>query len=289
MSSNLQQRILFAVVAIPIALLLVWYGGVPLVLLVAVAGVLGTRELADFARRQELAPFTPVMALLAAVLPALAWAVAVSPAVERAVSQWWPWAGALLLLLVLIATLARLAPDRRPLASAAVTLLAPLYAAGLPAFLLTIRHGGHGERSVAGAALVFFPLVAVWICDTAAMTVGRRVGGRKLAPTVSPGKTWSGTVGGFLGALAVAPLYQVLVFRPLDLEVPMTAALLVAAAAGSLGQIGDLTESLFKREVGLKDSSQIIPGHGGVLDRLDSLYFAIPLAAFIYRLGGVLG
>jgi phosphatidate cytidylyltransferase len=288
MSRNLLQRILFAVVAIPVALLVVWYGGAALVLLVAVAAVLGTRELAQFARRQGLSPVAPAMALLAAALPALAWAVTVSPAVAQAVQRWWPYAAALLVLAILVATLARLTPDQKPLGSAAVTLLAPLYAAGLPAFLLPIRHAGHPERSLEGAALVFFPLVTVWICDTAAMTVGRRLGGRKLAPTVSPGKTWSGTIGGFVGALAVAPFYALLVFRPLQMDVSLGALLLLAAAIGSLGQVGDLVESLFKREVGLKDSSTIIPGHGGVLDRLDSLYFAIPLAAFTFRLFGLL-
>ena len=288
MSSNLVQRILFAVVAIPVALGLIWYGGVPLVLLVAVAGVLGTRELLDFARRLGLSPFIPAMALAAAGLPALTWAAMVSPAVSQAVAAWWPFAGALWIMLTLVAALAQLTPDQRPLGSVAATLFAPLYAAGLPAFLLLIRHARFDTRSVEGAALVFFPLVTVWICDSVAMSVGKKLGGPKLAPRVSPGKTWSGTIGGFAGALVVAPLYVLAVFNPLGLGVMHWQALLIAAAVGILGQVGDLAESLLKREVGLKDSSHIIPGHGGVLDRLDSLYFAIPLAAFFYRLFGII-
>ena len=288
MSSNLVQRILFAVIAIPIALGLVWYGGVPLVLLVAGAGVLGTRELHEFARRLGLSPFTPAMALAAAGMPALTWAAMVSPTVSRAVAAWWPFAAALWLMLILVAALARLAPDQRPFGSVAVTLFAPLYAAGLPAFLLAIRHARFDTRSVGGAALVFFPLVTVWICDSVAMSVGKKLGGAKLAPRVSPGKTWSGTIGGFVGALLVAPLYVVAVFAPLGLPVAPWQALLIAAAIGILGQVGDLAESLLKREVGLKDSSNLIPGHGGVLDRLDSLYFAIPLAAILYRFFGII-
>ena len=287
MSSNLVQRILFAVVAIPIALGLIWYGGIPLVLLVALAGVLGTRELHEFARRLGLSPSTPAMALAAAGLPALTWAAIVSPAISQTVAAWWPYAGAVWIMLLLVIALARLGPDQRPFGSVAVTLFAPLYAAGLPAFLLAIRHARFDTRSVEGAALVFFPLVTVWICDSVAMSVGRKLGGPKLAPRVSPGKTWSGTIGGFAGALLVAPLYVLGVFAPLHLGVAHWQALLIAGAIGILGQVGDLAESLLKREVGLKDSSNIIPGHGGVLDRLDSLYFAIPLAALFYRLFGI--
>jgi phosphatidate cytidylyltransferase len=288
MSSNLVQRILFAVVAIPIALALVWYGGVPLVLLVAVAGVLGTRELQEFGRRLGLSPFTPALALAAAGLPALTWAAMVSPPVAEFVEGWWPFAAALWIILILVAALARLNPDQRPLGSVAVTLFAPLYAAGLPAFLLAIRHARFDTRSLEGTALVFFPMVTVWICDSVAMSVGKKLGGAKLAPTVSPGKTWSGTIGGFVGALLVAPIFVLAVFRPLGLEVSHGEALVVAAVIGSLGQVGDLAESLLKREAGLKDSSTLIPGHGGVLDRLDSLYFAIPLSAFCYRLFGII-
>jgi phosphatidate cytidylyltransferase len=105
---------------------------------------------------------------------------------------------------------------------------------------------------------------------------------------VSPGKTWSGTIAGFLAALVVAPAWTMLVFRPLNVEVSPWEALVIGAVIGLLGQVGDLAESLLKREAGLKDSSRLIPGHGGVLDRLDSLYFAIPLAALLYRVFGTI-
>lgn len=288
MANNLTQRILFAVGAIPIVLVVAWYGGAPLAALIAIAGVLGTLELAGFARRQGLAPSRPLVVLAAAGIPTLAWLVQREPDVRELVARWWPYAIALWVMLILVDTLARLAPERRPLASAAVTVLAPLYAAGLPAFLLAIRHSGHPLRSLEGTALVLFPVITVWICDTAAMSVGRKVGGPRLAPTVSPGKTWSGTIGGFIGALVVAPVYQAAVFTPLGMDLSPGLLLVIAGLIGTLGQIGDLAESLLKREAGLKDSSHLIPGHGGVLDRLDSLYFAIPLAAFCYRLAGVI-
>jgi phosphatidate cytidylyltransferase len=282
------QRVAFAAVAIPVALAVVWQGGLPLAALVAVVAWLGTAELLGFARRQGLSPFAPLALVTAAALPLLAWRTATNPATASVLAGAWPYAAAVWLLLVLLATLARLAPTGRPLGSAAATLLGPLYAGALPAFLLAIRHTQHGSRSAAGTALVFFPLVTVWVVDSVAMAVGKRVGGPKFSPVVSPNKTWSGTIGGFIGGLVLAPPYHLLVMRPLAVDTSPWHLLAIAAVLGIFGQLGDLAESLFKREVGLKDSSHLIPGHGGVLDRFDSLYFAIPLAATLYKLFGVI-
>lgn len=93
-----------------------------------------------------------------------------------------------------------------------MTVFAVAYAAALPAFLLEIRHRGHDVRSWAGAWLVFFPLVVTWVGDTAAMFAGRAIGGPKLAPVVSPGKTRVGSVAGVIGGLLVAPVFALFVF-----------------------------------------------------------------------------
>jgi phosphatidate cytidylyltransferase len=135
---------------------------------------------------------------------------------------------------------------------------------------------------------VFYPLVVTWVCDTAAMFGGRAIGGPKLAPTVSPGKTRAGTVTGVVGALLVAPLFAGLVFPRVGVALALGPALAIALVLSVVGQVGDLAESLVKREAGVKDSSHLIPGHGGVLDRLDSLYFVVPAAAAMYHAFGVI-
>jgi phosphatidate cytidylyltransferase len=258
------------------------------VLLVCVAAGLGTRELLEFARHQGIRPFFTLAIIAAVSFPALAWAAVSSPSMASRLGQWWSWGAMLWLILVLVVTLWQRTSQQKPLGAAAVTLFAPLYTGGLPAFLIPMRHGTYGTQSIAGVALVLFPMATVWICDSVAMAIGKRIGGAKLAPSVSPGKTWSGTIAGFLAALLVAPVYTMLVFRPLHVDVSPWEALAMGAVIGVLGQVGDLVESLFKREAGLKDSSRLIPGHGGVLDRLDSLYVAIPLAALLYRAFGTI-
>lgn len=288
MDANLVRRVGFAVVAIPLALFIVWYGGLPLAALLAAAGALATRELFDLAERGQVRPARVLGLVSAAAVAPLTYATIAAEDVRGIVAQAWPYAAGLWLLAILLWGLLARGPDERPLEAVAVTVLAVAYTAGLPAFLLAIRHSGFERRSWAGAWLVFFPLVVTWVCDTAAMFGGRAFGGAKLAPTVSPGKTRSGSVAGVVGGLVVAPVFAAAVFPRVGVEVPLWQLLVVAGVLGVIGQIGDLAESLFKREAGVKDSSQLIPGHGGVLDRLDSLYFVIPAAAAMYRAFGIL-
>jgi len=189
---------------------------------------------------------------------------------------------------VLTITLFRRPPARRPFACTAATLFGILYPAGLATFLIPIRHATHPTMSWAGAWMVFFPLVITWVCDTAAMFGGKAIGGRKLWPAISPGKTWAGSIAGVVGALATVPLMNLLILDRVGVALPLWQGLVFALVLSIVGQVGDLAESLYKREVGVKDSSALIPGHGGVLDRFDSLYFVLPVSAALYRLFGVL-
>jgi phosphatidate cytidylyltransferase len=288
MDSNLARRIGFAVVAIPLALAVIWYGGLPLTFLLAITSALGARELFDLAGRKGVRPARAIGLFTAAALAPLTYAVLAAPEVRQLVLASWPYGVALWTIALLTWALAARSPGERPLEAASVTLLAVVYTGALPAFLIGIRHLSYAERSWAGACLVFFPLVVTWVCDTAAMFGGRALGGPKLSPTISPGKTRSGAASGVAGGLLVAPIFGGLVFPRVGIDVPLWQLLVLAGVLSVVGQIGDLAESLFKREAGVKDSSHLIPGHGGVLDRFDSLYFVIPTAAAMYRLFGVI-
>ncbi|HET7152366.1 MAG TPA: phosphatidate cytidylyltransferase [Candidatus Kapabacteria bacterium] len=124
-----------------------------------------------------------------------------------------------------------------------------------------------------GAYLVISILATIWVCDSAAYFVGRAIGRHKLALRISPNKTWEGAIGGFVFSIitmAVAKTY----FLPF---MAMRDAMVIGVIVGIFGQLGDLAESLLKRDAGAKDSSTIIPGHGGAFDRFDSLLFVAPL------------
>ncbi|MBT3270412.1 phosphatidate cytidylyltransferase, partial [Candidatus Poribacteria bacterium] len=131
-----------------------------------------------------------------------------------------------------------------------------------------------------GPGGILLLLVPIWACDSGAYFVGRAIGKHPLAPVVSPKKTWEGSVGGFVGSIVAA----VLVGR-WALDLPILTGLGVGAIIGVLGQFGDLAESALKRSAGVKDSGRLIPGHGGLLDRLDSLTFAAPALYYYLLLG----
>jgi phosphatidate cytidylyltransferase len=129
--------------------------------------------------------------------------------------------------------------------------------------------------------LLLLPVFVTWASDIGAFAVGRTMGRNKLIPSVSPGKTIEGAIGGLLASMLVAWLYTQFLLRPtahLGFRYNPFGVLLFGAIVSIAAQIGDLAESLFKREAGVKDSSSLIPGHGGVLDRFDSLFFVMPVA-----------
>jgi phosphatidate cytidylyltransferase len=129
-----------------------------------------------------------------------------------------------------------------------------------------------------GPAWVFLVLAATWAGDSAAYFVGSRFGRRKFAPALSPNKTWAGTMGGLAGSLAGGALAA-----PLLGSATVLQAAGVGLGVGLAGQLGDLFESLWKRAKGVKDSGRILPGHGGILDRIDSLLLGIPVGYHLAR------
>lgn len=145
----------------------------------------------------------------------------------------------------------------------------------LPFFcgMLMLRFYQYPTDPLSGAWWLLYVMLLVWGADTGAYIFGKCFGKHKLMPRVSPGKTWEGCMGGLITAAGMAWLSGVII--PLEISTGFLLACSVPAALASI--LGDLTESMFKRETGIKDSSRLIPGHGGVLDRIDSLTAAIPV------------
>jgi phosphatidate cytidylyltransferase len=134
------------------------------------------------------------------------------------------------------------------------------------------------RRLPEGQWYVLFLCLTIWVGDSVAMYVGRSVGRHKMAPAVSPGKTWEGAVGGVIGGVMTSVFSASVLLPHLALWQRSVLGVLIALTS----QLSDLGESMLKRHIGVKDSSRLIPGHGGVLDRVDSLLFATP--AFVYAL-----
>jgi phosphatidate cytidylyltransferase len=132
------------------------------------------------------------------------------------------------------------------------------------------------ETPAVGFLGTLWLLATVWICDTAAYAAGRLIGGVKLAPRISPNKTWAGLLGGVAGAALLGAI-----FGAVGSIGPVGALAATGALLAAVSQIGDLAESAVKRHFAVKDSGNLIPGHGGVFDRVDGILFAVPLAALI--------
>ena len=282
--SNLTARVLFAVVAIPVVVAIIWAGGFVLAALLAVAGALATAEYFQLARAGSYEPLEVAGVPLAFVLPIGVFGYHIGRFNPPVLAL-----GAVIIVALFTLAIVARGPAGHPIGAAAVTVFGIVYCAGFLSFAYALRYHNYAVGREAGSALLFYPLVLTWISDTGAFFVGRTMGRHKLIPSVSPGKTVEGAVGA-LAVCAVAswcyakwvlPGAAFLAIRP-------TVAILLGIAISVAVQLGDLAESLIKREAGQKDSSHLIPGHGGVLDRIDGLLFALPVAYLAFTFPHVL-
>ncbi len=146
------------------------------------------------------------------------------------------------------------------------TIAGILFVGWLLSYLVALRGLDDGRN------WVFLALFTTFASDIAAFFTGRALGRHRLAPNISPGKTWEGTIGGILGAIIVSLCF--ILPTPLKLNISWVQAILLGFLVSIFGQLGDLVESLFKRNMEVKDSGKLLPGHGGILDRMDSIVFA---------------
>ena len=172
------------------------------------------------------------------------------------------------LLLIPASYVFRNLPLDNALPSSAVAVLATMYVGMLGGSLVRLRHD-----FAEGPRLVFFLLIVVWIGDAGAYYVGRRFGKHKLSPRISPKKTVEGLIGGIATSVIAAIVIR-FTFLP---ELKLVHAIVVAIILSSAGVVGDLAESMWKRSAEVKDSGTLIPGHGGFLDRFDSIFFTAPI------------
>jgi phosphatidate cytidylyltransferase len=278
-ASETLTRAAVAAVGVPIAVLAVYLGGWVLGALLAVLAALGAVEFFRMVEQKGVRPLAEVGAGAAAVFVLLATA-----------ARGAAWPGATLWVLLVVLTLVSITyaiwargVEGSPLLAVAATICGAVYTGGLLGHGVLLRHLEGIQGAWHGTALVFAPVLLTWASDTFAYFVGRQWGRRKLIPRVSPGKTVEGALGAVVGTVLVAALYSA-VLRQFDTyQVGIGAALALGLFISVAAQVGDLAESLLKRDAGVKDSGALFPGHGGVLDRLDSLFFTLPLAYFFFR------
>ncbi len=282
-ASELTQRVVFGVLAGPITVLLVWIGGIPMAVLLSAASGVAAWELFRMARATGAAPLAGLGVCGAALVPLY---MLTEP---RGVFEFPPVLLAGVVLVVLTVAIWRRGVAGRPLSSVATTVFGIAYTGGLLSFAEGIRYHRYVVSEMGGAALLLLPVLLTWANDIGAFFSGRLFGRRKLIPAVSPGKTVAGAIGGLVACLILCLVYVHFVLRPFaQLSLSPRNLVAFAVVVSAAGQLGDLAESLLKREAGVKNSSGIFPGHGGVLDRIDSLLFVLPVAWALFSIPGLL-
>src|SRR6185295_2371111 len=266
------SRILTAAIALPIliaSILVPWLQ--PLFVAIAAAALIfGLYEFYVLARKKDMKPDVAAGFLGAAALFTIFYFATPDPLQSRLDVQTILLALIVLTIGTLVAAMLRGAPFDKMIVTTGATILGVLYVALLGGHLVAVRNGF--DQKLAAHLLSFFFLVLMG-ADTGAYYTGRAIGKRKLAPKISPGKTWEGVIGGIVAALALATVAHFWFFR----ELPLKWALPLAGVMTVFCILGDTTESALKRGAGAKDAAKILPGHGGALDRLDSLLFNAPL------------
>ncbi len=277
-SPELRARLLVAAFGIPLGAAAAYLGGWYLGVLIAVIAALSAREFYAMVRLRRGFPLRALGMIAALALVLLA--------VDSVSFTVW---GARAFLLLLALTLASFGTTvfsgpalQTPMLSNCATVVGALYTGGTLSFAVLLRnlpeHLGLSEAGPWGSALLtFFPLSVTWAADSAAYFVGKRVGKRRLAPRVSPGKTLAGCVAAVGAAIGIGTLHGWVLSVVSGLSLSLWIGGVIGLVIGVVAQVGDLAESVIKREAGVKDSGSLFPGHGGALDRFDALFFTLPV------------
>lgn len=270
LKAGIVPRLAVILLGVPCLFLITLRGGVFFLLLVDMIIFLGLREFYILMKAKGYRPFEPLGYFCALAISAYAWRQGVAVPLILTGS----------LLLIMIREVFR-KDMSRSLGHMAVTVFGIMYVGWLGSHLVMLRQlpAAVGVADNIGARLVFLAALLTWATDTAAYLFGVAFGKHKLIPRISPNKTIEGGVGGLVGAALVGWI-ATRTFTPF---LTPLAGVLLGLVVGFVAQLGDLVESLIKRDAGIKDSAELIPGHGGVLDRFDSLLFTVPVLYYYFR------
>jgi len=266
-SSDLAMRVGSAVVIFGLFLGSLLLGGWWFAAFVILAMVVSTGEFYATVRSEETRPLA-LFGLLGVIFMGVGAQLTGAAAIAG-------WAAAFAVLTILFLTLS---PRRQPLADASVTIGGMVWV-GLLSFAILIAQGSHP------VAYILFVVLLVAANDTGAYFVGRSLGRRKLSPVISPHKTVEGLIGGFVAGLVVA---SILATFPAWETIGIAKALVAGAVVGVIAPLGDAVESMVKRSLDVKDMGSVLPGHGGMLDRIDGFLFVVPAIYFLFRGFGLL-
>ena len=267
-------RVLTALVGIPLAVILIFSNDpMPFAVAIGLISALGALEFYGNVRKVGVRPVE-----WAGVAAVVLLAVSARSYDRSSIGSLFPAVLSLLLILSFFVELIR--KERAPIVNIGATIFGAIYVGWLISHIVALRQidrpiqVGSYETQV-GAVLVMLTFLCTWASDTGAYFIGRTYGKKKLTPKLSPNKTIEGSVAGFISSILIAVIAGTII------KLPPQHSLALGAIFGLLTQLGDLSESAIKRELGIKDFGTMVPGHGGILDRFDSLLFTGP-AAFYY-------
>jgi phosphatidate cytidylyltransferase len=292
--SNLTQRVLVAIIAIPIICYIIIFKPFGLLGLTLIVALLAVHEFYNLAKTKGFVPQTELgMTFTALIVISFAHVQLLRAVAFLHIHLSIATLTIYFLPLVMIAgviaifTLELFKGYPNPLVQASVTTAGAAYIGfGLGAFfgIREILYNVNDPSSNSAFFLIMM-LASIWICDSAAFFVGRSFGRHKIAKLISPNKSWEGGIAGLVAAIAAWLVARSYIggFE----QVSLSTAIAMGIIAGVFGQIGDFAESMLKRDAGVKDSSTLIPGHGGVLDRIDSILFVAPIVYLYLQLFGI--
>jgi phosphatidate cytidylyltransferase len=259
----MKQRIITGVVAAALFLPIVFYGGLPFVLLTYLLASIGLYELLKM-KNMNIFSINGLLSLL------FLWVVLFPNKYEAAANFYYSKMELGIAFILLLLTYTVITKNRFNFEDAAFSIFSALYV-GIGFYFFI-------ETRDAGLVYIFYSLFMIWATDSGAYFIGKAMGKNKLWPEISPNKTVEGSIGGVVCAVVVAVLFTVFS----NIHAALVTLMGITVVLSVFGQIGDLVQSAFKRHFNVKDSGTILPGHGGILDRFDSLLFVWPLLHFFH-------